>query len=126
MASVSESEIYWDIKLEVLTELRNYLCKNLPPDKIINYLRSKRVFDVEDAEEIKAENTPTKQRGKLLDILMTKGPTGFDEFCRAINSQCTGQKHILQKILDTLDEKKRDQGVCVTDRLKTKAHQSEC
>lgn len=106
--SALESEIYWSLKNEVLIELRDLLVDKLQVEKIISYLRSKKVLDRVDAEDINAEKTPTKKREKFLDILSDKGPTAFDEFCYAIREKGTGQQYLLDIILTTFDKKKQE------------------
>lgn len=106
--SALESEIYWSIKNEVLIELRDLLVEKLQVERIITYLRSKRVLDKIDAENINAERTETKRREKFLDILSDKGPSGFDQFCHAIREKGVGQQYLLDIILTTFDRKKQE------------------
>ena len=106
--SALESEVYWSLKTEVLIELRDLLVDKLDYEKTLSYLRSKRVIDRRDEEDIKAERTPTKSKEKFLDILSDKGPTAFDHFCHAIGKKCTGQQHLLDIILTTFDKKKQE------------------
>lgn len=106
--SALESEVYWSLKNEVLIELRDLLVDKLREDKIINYLRSKRVLDRVDSDDIESETTPKKKREKFLDILSDKGPDSFDHFCHAIRERCTGQGYLLDIILTTFDRKKQE------------------
>lgn len=102
---VEDEEIFWSLKLEVLHDMRDELAKNLYPDKFFSYFRSKRIFDADDCENINAEKTRRKQAELFLDILESKGPEAFDEFCRFINKNKT-QIYLLQKILDKFEQKK--------------------
>lgn len=106
--SALESEVYWSLKNEVLIELRDLLVDKLQYEKTLSYLRSKRVFDRRDQEDIEAEKGPTRQKEKFLDILSDKGPTAFDHFCHAIGKKCTGQPYLLDIILTTFDRKKQE------------------
>lgn len=106
--SALESEVYWSLKNEVLIELRDLLVDKLQYEKTMSYLRSKRVFDRRDQEDIEAERGPTRRKEKFLDILSDKGPTAFDHFCHAIGKKCTGQQHLLDIILTTFDRKKQE------------------
>lgn len=106
--SALESEVYWSLKNEVLVELRDLLVDKLQEDKIFSYLRSRRVLDRADEEDIKAERTRTQKKERLLDILSVKGPTAFDEFCHALRVKCTGQQYLLDIILTTFDRKKQE------------------
>lgn len=106
--SALESEVYWSLKNEVLIELRELLVDKLQIEKTFNYLRSRRVLDRADCDDIEAEKTPNKKRGKFLDILGDKGPTAFDQFCHAIREKCTGQEYLLDIILTTFDKKKQE------------------
>lgn len=100
--------MYWSLKNEVLIELRDLLVDKLQYEKTMSYLRSKRVFDRRDQEDIEAERGPTRRKEKFLDILSDKGPTAFDHFCHAIGKKCTGQQHLLDIILTTFDRKKQE------------------
>ncbi len=117
--SALESEIYWSIKNEVLIELRDLLVDKLQVEKIITYLRSKRVLDKVDAENINAEKTETKRREKFLDILSDKGPSGFDQFCHAIREKGVGQQYLLDIILTTFDKKKQERSKFINIYFRT-------
>ena len=106
--SALESEVYWSLKNEVLIELRDLLVEKLEHEKTLSYLRSKRVIDSRDEEDIKAERTKARSREKMLDILSDKGPTAFDHFCHAIAKKCTGQEYLLDKILTSFEKKKQE------------------
>ena len=106
--SALESEVYWSLKNEVLIDLRDLLVDKLQYEKTLSYLRSKRVFDRRDEEDIEAERTPTRKKEKFLDILSDKGPTAFDHFCHAIRERCKGQQYLLDTILTSFDKKKQE------------------
>ncbi|XP_029182746.2 uncharacterized protein LOC114950765 isoform X2 [Acropora millepora] len=78
--SVGESDIFEAIKGEVLIYLRDFLVDKLATDKIITYLRSKRILDQSDEEDIRAERTTIQKNSKLLDLVDSRGsedPKGF-------------------------------------------------
>jgi len=106
--AANQSEVYWSLKNEVLIELRDLLVDKLEYEKTLSYLRSKRVIDRRDEEDIKAERTRTRSREKMLDILSDKGPTAFDHFCHAIRERCTNQQYLLDKILTSFEKKKQE------------------
>ncbi|XP_068731661.1 B-cell lymphoma/leukemia 10-like isoform X1 [Montipora capricornis] len=106
--SVEESDIYEAIKQDVLIDLRDWLVEKLATDKIITYLRSKRVLDQFDEENIRAEKTTIQKNNKLLDLVDSRGSAGFDQFCHAIREKCTGQRYILERILKEFEERKQE------------------
>lgn len=106
--SVGESDIFEAIKGEVLIYLRDFLVDKLATDKIITYLRSKRILDQSDEEDIRAERTTIQKNSKLLDLVDSRGSEGFDQFCHAIRERCTGQGFILEKILLEFEKRKRE------------------
>lgn len=106
--SAEENDLYEAIKCDVLIDLRDWLVGKLATDKIVLYLRSKRVLDQNDEEIIRAGITTTQKNSKLLDILETRGSRGFDQFCHAIRERCTGQEYVLDKILIEFDRKKEE------------------
>ncbi|EDO33300.1 predicted protein [Nematostella vectensis] len=103
--SVLQDNLYWELKIEVLQELRDDLVKNLYPDKFFAYLRAKRVLDKDDCEDIGAERTRRKQAEKFLDILESKGPDAFMEFCEFLRQNKT-QLFLLRKIVERFNEKR--------------------
>lgn len=107
--SALEYELYERIKCEVLEDLRDWLVPKLRADKIITYLRSKRVFDMDDQELINAEKTTRRSNNMLLDLVIARGSTAFDQFCHAIRENCTGQAHVLEKILIEFERRKQEQ-----------------
>lgn len=107
--SALEYELYERIKCEVLEDLRDWLVPKLRTDKIITYLRSKRVFDLDDQEQINAQITTRKSNSMLLDFVIERGSTAFDQFCHAIRENCTGQAHVLEKILIEFERRKQEQ-----------------
>lgn len=107
--SALEYELYERIKCEVLEDLRDWLVPKLRTDKIITYLRSKRVFDLDDQERISAQITTRRSNSMLLDFVIERGSTAFDQFCHAIRENCTGQAHVLEKILIEFERRKQEQ-----------------
>ena len=102
-----------EIKQLVLELLRKTLVENLYPDRFTCYLRSRRVMDEEDCDEIKGSRTRTKSAEQFIDILRRKGSRGYDEFCCALREEGT-QIFLLRdmnKTLEFLKNKKRQQGI---------------
>lgn len=108
--SAPDEEVYVNLKLEVLEDLRGKIVAKLWPNKLYTYLRQNRIMDADDCEVIEAESTRKRRAEKFLDILATKGPEGFDHFCEGIRKHCTGQLDLLQMILKEFDKKRRDLG----------------
>lgn len=69
----------------ILRKNRQYLIRDLEPLKILNDLPE--IFDEDDRDEVKAENTRKDQVEALLDILPRKGPTAFKQFLCALNKR---------------------------------------
>ncbi|XP_070581062.1 caspase recruitment domain-containing protein 11-like isoform X2 [Ptychodera flava] len=70
-----------------LEDCRLEIVKYLDPERIFDDLRAKKVLDAEDCEEIACrQKYPTRQSraGKFLDILLRKGPSAYEEFCKIL------------------------------------------
>ena len=79
--------------------------KDLQPEKHFAFLRSKRVLDGDDCDEIEAKATRRKKAELFLEILRTKGESGFDYFCESFIACGKTQLHLLNKILDAYEDK---------------------
>ena len=71
---------------------------------MFDYLRSKSVFDGGDCELICVEKTRERKANKFLEILSTKGKSGFDHFIDGLQlsnprlfEQVTGEKATASK-----------------------------
>lgn len=106
-AAIPDEDIFWSIKKEVLQEMRDELVTNIMPDKFFSFLRSRRVFDMDDCDIINAERTRRKKAECFLDILESKGPEAFNHFCKFLQDNKT-QIYLLTKILNLFEKKKRD------------------
>ena len=93
-----------ETKFEVLDNLRDILVRDLQPEKHFAFLRSKTVLDEDDCEEICAKTTRRKKAEQFLDILKTKGESGFDYFCKSFIECGKTQLHLLNKVLDAYEE----------------------
>ena len=78
------------------------LCQNLTPSDHFPYLRQCRILSLEDTEIIAHEITSVQKSGKFIDILLTKGPCGFDEFCESLRNNRT-QLHLLASLNQALE-----------------------
>ena len=65
---------------DLLIVNRVEIVEDLLVDDVLNFLRSKMVFDLEDTQLIKAEKTSKRQAGKLLDLLDKKSEAAFYHF----------------------------------------------
>lgn len=106
-AYIPDEDVYWSLKLEILQEMRAVLVQNLAPEKFFAYFRSRRIFDADDCDMIDAERLKRKKGEMFLDILESKGPNAFNEFCNFIRDNKT-QVWILKKINESFEKKKRD------------------
>lgn len=75
--------------LQILEDKRPYLCKSLNPEDHFNFLRSKSILTKDDQDVIRNEVTRTAKAGKLLDILLTKGPKAYEMLVFSIHRNRT-------------------------------------
>lgn len=61
-------------------------------------------MDENDCEEIAAKTTRRKKAELFLDILRTKGESGFDYFCESFIVCGKTQLHLLNGILDAYEK----------------------
>ena len=59
-------------------------CLNFERTLLLNHLRSKRVFDVEDCQHIMAEKANRARAGKFIDFLLMKGSEAYQHFLDVI------------------------------------------
>ncbi|XP_067057441.1 uncharacterized protein [Acropora muricata] len=92
----------------ILRKNRQLLIKDLEPWKIVNDLAE--IFDEDDRDEVKAENTRKEQAEALLDMLPRKGPTAFKQFLRALNKR---QPHLATPMVEEsrIDVSKCEEGM---------------
>ncbi|XP_023124729.2 B-cell lymphoma/leukemia 10 [Amphiprion ocellaris] len=95
-----------DIKKDVLTRLRHYLCDKIKADRHLDYLRSRRILTRDDAEEISCRTTQTKRTAMLLDIL-AENPRGLDALIDSIR-EMRAQNFIIAKITDEVQKAKNE------------------
>ncbi|XP_045908643.1 B-cell lymphoma/leukemia 10 isoform X2 [Micropterus dolomieu] len=95
-----------EIKKDVLTRLRHYLCDKIRAERHLDYLRSRRILTRDDAEEISCRTTQTKRTAMLLDIL-AENPRGLDALIDSIR-ELRAQNFIITKITDEVQKAKND------------------
>ncbi|XP_054624883.1 B-cell lymphoma/leukemia 10 [Dunckerocampus dactyliophorus] len=95
-----------EIKKDVLTRLRHYLCVKIRARCHLDYLRSRRILTRDDAEEINCKTTQTKRTGLLLDIL-SENPRGLDALVDSIR-ELRAQNFIIAKITDEVQKVKNE------------------
>ncbi|MED6244581.1 hypothetical protein ATANTOWER_016915 [Ataeniobius toweri] len=95
-----------EIKKDVLTRLRHYLCDKIRADRHLDYLRSRRILTRDDAEEISCRTTQTKRTATLLDIL-SENPRGLDALIDSIR-ELRSQNFIIAKITDEVQRAKNE------------------
>uniref|UniRef100_A0A3Q4GU20 BCL10 immune signaling adaptor n=1 Tax=Neolamprologus brichardi TaxID=32507 RepID=A0A3Q4GU20_NEOBR len=100
-----------EIKKDVLTRLRHYLCDKIRADRHLDYLRSRRILTRDDAEEISCRTTQTKRTAVLLDIL-AENPRGLDALIESIR-EMRSQNFIITKITDEVQKAKNEKIDCV-------------
>ncbi|XP_010885106.2 B-cell lymphoma/leukemia 10 [Esox lucius] len=95
-----------DIKKEVLTRLRPYLCDKIRADRHFDFLRSRKILTRDDAEEISCRTTQSKRTGMLLDYL-AENPRGLDALVESIQQGRT-LNFIITKITDEVQKVKNE------------------
>ncbi|XP_035527385.1 B-cell lymphoma/leukemia 10 isoform X1 [Morone saxatilis] len=95
-----------EIKKDVLTRLRHYLCDKIRAERHLDYLRSRRILTRDDAEEISCRSTQTKRTAMLLDIL-AENPRGLDALTDSIR-EMRSQNFIITKITDEVQKAKNE------------------
>ncbi|XP_040216495.1 B-cell lymphoma/leukemia 10 [Rana temporaria] len=87
-----------EIKRDAIECLRHYLCDKLIAERHFDYLRSNRILNKDDTEEIMNQTTSSKRAGELLDRL-AKNPKGLDKLIESIKLLRT-QDFLIDKITD--------------------------
>ncbi|XP_041848551.1 B-cell lymphoma/leukemia 10 isoform X2 [Melanotaenia boesemani] len=95
-----------EIKKDVLTRLRPYLCDKIRADRHLDYLRSRRILTRDDAEEISCRTTQSKRTATLLDIL-AENPRGLDALIDSIR-EMRSQNFIIARITDEVQKSKNE------------------
>ncbi|CAJ1072522.1 B-cell lymphoma/leukemia 10 [Xyrichtys novacula] len=95
-----------EIKKDVLTRLRHYLCDKIRAERHLDYLRARRILTRDDAEEISCRTTQTKRTAMLLDIL-AENPRGLDALTDSIR-EMRSQNFIITKITDEVQKAKNE------------------
>lgn len=84
---------------DILNTSRVEIVEDLLVDDVLNFLRSKMVFDLDDTELIRAEKTSRRQAEKLLDLLETKSDAAFYNFCESLEEP---YPHLVELLQDNL------------------------
>ncbi|XP_054482090.1 B-cell lymphoma/leukemia 10 [Anoplopoma fimbria] len=95
-----------EIKKDVLTRMRHYLCDKIRAERHVDYLRSRRILTRDDAEEISCRATQTKRTATLLDTL-AENPRGLDALIDSIR-ELRSQNFIITKITDEVQKAKNE------------------
>lgn len=95
-----------EIKKDVLTRMRHYLCDKIRAERHLDYLRSRRLLTRDDAEEISCRTTQTKRTAMLLDLL-AENPRGLDALIDSIR-ELRSQNFIITKITDEVQKGKNE------------------
>ncbi|XP_075954394.1 B-cell lymphoma/leukemia 10 [Anarhichas minor] len=95
-----------EIKKDVLTRMRHYLCDKIRAERHLDYLRSRRILTRDDAEEISCRTTQTKRTAMLLDLL-AENPRGLDALIDSIR-ELRSQNFIITKITDEVQKAKNE------------------
>ncbi|XP_035027218.1 B-cell lymphoma/leukemia 10 isoform X1 [Hippoglossus stenolepis] len=102
---ITEDEMA-EIKKDVLTRLRHYLCDKIRAERHVDYLRSRRILTRDDAEEISCRSTQTKRTAMLLDHL-ADNPRGLDALIDSIR-ELRSQNFIVTRITDEVQKAKNE------------------
>lgn len=84
---------------DILNTSRVEIVEDLLVDDVLNFLRSKMVFDLDDTELIRAEKTSRRQAEKLLDLLETKSDAAFYNFRESLEEP---YPHLVELLQDNL------------------------
>ena len=84
---------------DILNTSRVEIVEDLLVDDVLNFLRSKMVFDLDDTELIRAEKTSRRQAEKLLDLLETKSDAAFYNFRESLEEP---YPHLVELLQDSL------------------------
>lgn len=103
--SSNEEAILFHVKMTILEENREYLCKYLRPMDHYCYLRSRYILNEDDQHLIEAEVTPKAKNSKFLDIILKKGSSAFETLIESLLAD--GTQNFLAKYLNTQFEKKK-------------------
>ncbi|XP_070774370.1 B-cell lymphoma/leukemia 10 isoform X2 [Enoplosus armatus] len=95
-----------EIKKDVLTRLRHYLCEKIRAERHLDYLRACRILTRDDAEEISCRTTQTKRTAMLLDML-AENPRGLDALVDSIR-ELRAQNFIITRITDEVQKAKNE------------------
>lgn len=90
------------IKKMVLTAARKEMVRNVDPQRHFTFLRAKLVLDERDCEEISAAKSRIASAELFVDILLRKGPNGYDHFCGALMYEKT-QLFLLEHLNRTFE-----------------------
>ena len=91
-----------NLKAAVLVRLRTRLVNNVDPRKYMTFLRSTFVLDEGECGEMKSLPSRPAAAEAFVDILIRKGPQGYDAFCRALFEDRT-QVYLLKEMTTTLE-----------------------
>ncbi|MEE6494608.1 hypothetical protein FKM82_001810 [Ascaphus truei] len=94
---LSEDEMA-EVKRDAIESLRHYLCDKIIAERHFDYLRSKKIINKDDAEEISCQTTSRKKTGEMMDRL-AKNPKGLDALIESIRLEKT-QHFLIEKITD--------------------------
>eukprot|EP00117_Sycon_ciliatum_P017209 scpid23031/ scgid16304/ len=86
-----------DLQKEALEFEREALVRDLEPTEYFSYLRSKRVLDASDCEDIRSERTRKSKSERFLDVIACRGSAGYTQFCKAVLERRV-QAHLVKKL----------------------------
>jgi len=92
--------------LKILIQNRFKIVQSLQVERtfLFDYLLSKNVFDRDDYDLVRSQNTREQKAAKVLDVIETKGEEGFNHFKDALQlinpnlyEALTGEKATIRK-----------------------------
>lgn len=95
---VSTVEMMSSQHKDLLTVNRVEIVDDLLVDDVLNFLQSRMVFDLEDAEVIKSGKTSRRRAEKLLDLLEKKSDAAFYYFQESLKEP---YPHLVELLQDT-------------------------
>ena len=88
---------------DVLRVCHPVLCTDLDISHALEFLCKKQLLDETDTERIQNEQTPPRQRSRLLQILKRKEPNAYDLFKECLWDE-VGQRHLRERLLQEEEE----------------------
>ncbi|CAI9739946.1 B-cell lymphoma leukemia 10 [Octopus vulgaris] len=102
---MNEEEILKGIKKEILQSDKDYISQHLKAANHYSFLQEIGVLTKENCDVIEKEASDKEKADKLLEIIISKGPSSFDYLCDALQHEDT-QQFLLERLKQKFDMRK--------------------